>query len=222
MARPAFAKVRRRQETVHELLVGVRRSVTDEQADFLRLGRQAEEVERETANERRAVGFGRGGELFLRETGADERINRMPRRRHRWPLHRLIRPVVRLLHRELAVVRPDCARIYPRAHFTDLGGSKRLLLGRHDVDLAQTRERVDQLALGALAGDEDLAVVAAFEGRDLDVEAQAALLLFRTVAGMALGSEERLDVACKIHQAAGGGRKLAQVERGLLGFRRRK
>ena len=60
----AFAEVRAGEQTVDELFVGVGCVVGDEGFDFGGGWRQAGEVEREAADERAAIGFGRGLRAF--------------------------------------------------------------------------------------------------------------------------------------------------------------
>ena len=55
---PALAEMRRTQQPIHEPFVGVRARVVNELADFLRLRRQAEQIEAQAANQRVAIGFG--------------------------------------------------------------------------------------------------------------------------------------------------------------------
>ena len=59
-----FAEVRAGEQAVDEFLVGVGVFVGDEGFDFGGGGRQAGEVEREAADERAAVGFGRRARVF--------------------------------------------------------------------------------------------------------------------------------------------------------------
>ena len=67
VAGPHFAVVRGSEEAVDLLFVGVGGLVADEGVDFGDGGRQAGEIEREAAEQSDAIGFGRGGEIFLFE-----------------------------------------------------------------------------------------------------------------------------------------------------------
>ena len=77
VAAAVLAPVRRRQQPVDVLLVGVGRLVVDERLDVFRAGRQAGEVERQAAGEGAAVGLGGGGEAFLLRARQDERVDRV-------------------------------------------------------------------------------------------------------------------------------------------------
>jgi len=78
VARPALAVARVREKSFDLLLVGVRRRVLLEGVDLLRRRRQAVEVEREAAQERAAVRFGRRREPFDLEAGVDEAVDLVP------------------------------------------------------------------------------------------------------------------------------------------------
>ena len=57
MSAPAFAVTRRRQKSLHELLVRVRAAIGNELQDFIRRRRQADEIETEPSNQRHTVGL---------------------------------------------------------------------------------------------------------------------------------------------------------------------
>ena len=75
-AGPALAVVRRGEQAVHGLLVGVGRGVGEEGIDLLERRRQADQVEREAAEEGLARGLGRGLEPFRLEARGDEAVDR--------------------------------------------------------------------------------------------------------------------------------------------------
>ena len=70
----------------------------------------------------------------------------------------------------------------------------RFRFGRHRCFIVDARRCDDQQALLAGAGNDDFAVLAAFEHRFEAVEAQFGFLLFLTVAPEARGFEKRADV----------------------------
>ena len=69
---PALAEVRRGQQPVHHLLVGVGDVVVEEGVDFVGRRRQADQVEGDAPQQRALVGGGRGRQLLLFELGEDE------------------------------------------------------------------------------------------------------------------------------------------------------
>ncbi len=73
----AFAEARGGEEGVDEAFVGVGPAVGEEVVHGLRRGEQAGEVQREAADERAPVGFGRGFEAFAFERGEDKVIDRI-------------------------------------------------------------------------------------------------------------------------------------------------
>src|SRR5207249_3280574 len=75
VAAPAFAVVRRREETLDEGFVGIRPRVGDEGGDLLGSGRQPGEVEGNATDERGAVGLGCGGEVVFVELRKEESVN---------------------------------------------------------------------------------------------------------------------------------------------------
>ena len=78
--RHPLAELLRGQQPLHELPIGIRRSVIGKSVHFSRLRRQAQKVERETACQRRAVCLRRGRKAQLRVASANERIHRSSRR----------------------------------------------------------------------------------------------------------------------------------------------
>ena len=77
--RPALAVAGRGEQAVDQLLVGAGRRVGDEPLDLLRLGRQADQVEGEPADQRAPVGLGRRVRAPRLEPGQDEPVDVVPR-----------------------------------------------------------------------------------------------------------------------------------------------
>ena len=69
--------MRRGEQAVDQLLVGQRVRVGDEGVDLLRRRRQADQVEREPADQGAAVGLRRRRQAFRLEPGQDERVDRV-------------------------------------------------------------------------------------------------------------------------------------------------
>ncbi len=72
---PALPIVRRAQQPIDQLLVGVGGTVVQEFVDLYRRRRQAEQVEAEPSQQRRLVRFGRRSDSFVFQTGEDEAVN---------------------------------------------------------------------------------------------------------------------------------------------------
>jgi hypothetical protein len=75
--RPPLAVVRRGEEPVHHLLVGVRRLVREEGIHLRRRRRQADQVEVHPPDERVPVRLGRWLQPLLLQPGEDERVDRV-------------------------------------------------------------------------------------------------------------------------------------------------
>ena len=101
--RPAHAVLRAGQQAVDDLLIGVGRAVVQERLDLLGRRRQAGQVEAEAAEQRRAVGLGRGRQAVGLEARQDEGVDRVADPaaildgRRLGPPRRPERPVVALL-----------------------------------------------------------------------------------------------------------------------------
>ena len=74
----ALAVVRRLQQRVDALLVGVRRAVGEKGVDLGRRRRQPRQIERHAAEQRRLVGLGRGRQPLALQPREDELIDRVP------------------------------------------------------------------------------------------------------------------------------------------------
>ena len=117
------------------------------------------------------------------------------------------------------LLRPFRSLIDPGSKDGDLVGGQPISLRGHPLFRVEARDATDELALGTVAGPDDLdAVAAAPEGRRLLVEAQAGLLLLRPVAGVAARLEDRPDVPGVID---GPGRARRPIGRDLAGPRAR-
>ena len=74
---PAFAVVRRGEQTVDEPFVSLWRTILNENVDVLRRGRQADEIERHAADELLFRGGSCGLEMFGLQVGEDELVDRI-------------------------------------------------------------------------------------------------------------------------------------------------
>ncbi len=75
---PMLAPLRRLQEPIDELLVGVRRGIVDQNFDFGRRRRQAAQVQARAAGQGAAIRLGRRSEPMLPELGRHEIVDRGP------------------------------------------------------------------------------------------------------------------------------------------------
>ncbi len=75
--RPAFAVVRRREQAVDDALVGLWRCIGEERVEFGRRRRQPDQVERDAAQQRRAVGGLCRRQAVRRQLRHHERVDRM-------------------------------------------------------------------------------------------------------------------------------------------------
>ena len=192
----ALAVVRRGEQALDELGVGVWRLVIHERVHLFGLGRQAEQVEVEPARERAAVGLGRGLEAKRLEARLHEMVHGVLaggdgglHRRHVSPVRLILSPLSD----------PALEQILLR--------TRELLVRvrrRHQVVGVFGEDAFDQLALVGLAGNEGLlrdGVLA-----HIEAELGLALLLVGAVAEEAVVREDGSDVAVVIHplRASGG------------------
>ena len=137
VASPLLAIMRRREQTLDLFLVSVRRFVGEKRVHFFRRRRQTDQVERESAQQRRLVCFGRRLEFFRVEFSCDKIINWrarpvFPSRNRHSRTHRSFEaPVIRVVSVFLRAAFPLRALINPRAHQTNLFIRELLLLLRH-------------------------------------------------------------------------------------------
>ena len=71
----ALAETRRRQQTIHDALVGIGGGVGEKGIQLFQRRRQAREIKGHAAQPRSAIRFGRGRELFLFQPREDESVN---------------------------------------------------------------------------------------------------------------------------------------------------
>ena len=204
--REPFAIMRRGEEALDQLPVGVRAFIRDEVVHGRHRRRQAGQVEREPANERVAVGFGIGLEPFLFQRTEDEAIHVIARPllvlhfRRSGTFRRDIRPMLRPLR---ALHDPAAQQVHLR------GGQLLARLGGRHVVVVFRRECDDgeQAALLRLACDEGKpAGIKFLERVFLQVQAQAGLafVLVRAVAGVAVLGKDGADVAPEIDRQRSG------------------
>src|ERR1043166_562396 len=106
--------------------------------------------------------------------------------------------------RQLRVVRPGRALIYPGPQHANLFRRESFTLRRHDFVRLQSGDEPHQPAFRAPAWHNDLAVIAALERSRFRVEAQSALLLLRPVTFETMICEDGSHLADKV-QIAGSG-----------------
>ena len=209
MAAPTLAEMRRGEQSIHQPRVSVGRLVVDELIDLLRCRRQAGEVEIDAANQRSAVGVGRGLEILRLNRRQDEAVNIAARPRCIFEarsgdrFHRLVGPELPpfldthadFLGRDR---RGDAARI-GRAElhpFLERGKliRRELALGRHlQIGIGVTHG-ADEQALRRFAGHDGRTALAAFGPAFARVEAQTAFGLLLAVAFETLLGQQRTDL----------------------------
>jgi hypothetical protein len=202
-AGPALTEVRRSEEAVNDLLVGLRAGVGEEVVDFLWRGREAGEVEAETSDENVARGFGGGLKLLFLEAGENECVDGIPDRsvngggRRADGLH--VGPV--LLDFGVITgsgIRPVGTLVNPGFEQGNLLFGEWISLEGHAVFAAEAENTLEEQAIGAVAGLEEAARIAALESCLADIQAEVAFVLLRAVALVAGGLKDGLDVTGEI------------------------
>ena len=77
LAGPAFAIVRRSQQSIHNLVVGIRAAVREIVVDLLQRGRKADKIKAQTPDKSGAIRFRRRPHMFVFQTRQHESINRI-------------------------------------------------------------------------------------------------------------------------------------------------
>jgi hypothetical protein len=178
--------------------------------------RKADQVEVDPAEQRVPVGLGPGRQAVLVVPGGDERVDGVPhprrvlRLRHVGADRPLERPVVLGVRRDRLVRRRLGAFVDPLFQQRDLFVLERRALLRHLFGAVGPRDRVNEPALGRLAGHDHWSVLAALGDQRGGVEAQVALLLQRAVTARAARGEEGLHLPDVVHLRAGRTRRRAE------------
>ena len=151
------------QKRIDQVLIGLRRGVVHEGADFGGGGQQAGQVKRYAADEGSSVGFRRGVQAFFLETGEDEGVDGilgpcfvLSGQGHE-RADGLVKGPVGAVHR---------AFLYPLLQNGDIRGLHRLgfALGilRHQVVRVSRFDPLDEFALLRMAGNNGVGMAAAF------------------------------------------------------------
>ena len=218
VAGPALAVVGRGEQAVDKFFIRVGGCVGDERGHVLGRGRQADEVERQPADECAAIGLGRRSQPASGELNLDEPVNVVAGRRvGRWSWrhggsgHRLPGPMVEpgvavaVTGQPVGLgLGPGGARVDPLLEQCDLGGGEPVAIGRHPLLVVGARDPADQFTVAALAGDDHRPEVATLDRPVFHIEPQSALLRIRPVAVAAAADEQRPDLPLKID----GGRSI--------------
>ena len=191
----------RGEQTIYDFFVSLGRTVCEESIDGLRRRRQAGQVERHAAQQRRFVGFHRGPQAFAFEPRQNEAINGIARpcgiayRRQFRSRRRLISPVS-------APARPF---IYPAHERGNLLLVERVagIRWRHAEVRVFGGDALDEYGACGIAGDDDAGLgECAFFG--IEAQPRHALLVVRAVTGEAVVRENGPHVAVEIHRLADG------------------
>jgi len=203
-----LAVVRRRQQRVDKSVVGVRACVRDERGHLLDRGGQADQVERQSPGQRRAIGLGGGGQADLLLTHGQQCVDRMGRRRRDWQRRALDgckRPVIL----------PRGTGSNPLAQHLNLLPRELLACRRrrHPQGIVTACNACKQFALVGLARGDRLMIADRGRGARLGVEPQVgfALVLVGAVAGETILGQDRPDVAIELDRRLIG---RAQIVRG--------
>jgi len=231
MAGPALAVMGRSEEAFDELFVGVRPFVSDKIVHLLDGGREAGEVEAESANQSDAVGFGGWFEAFFFEASEDEVIDGIEGPVFRFAERRDVRdfrpdgrfegPVVAFVFDfDGSAIGPIGALIDPGAEEADLVCGEALAFFGHDEIFLHARDGMDQQALGTFAGENRGAEFAALKSDLFVIETELGFLLFGSVATVAVLGEDWLDVFYEINVAFFGRWDVSELFARDLGFGR--
>ena len=206
--RPALAVVGRGEQPIDQPGISVGRGIGHERLDLGGLGRQADQVEGQAADQGPTVGFGRGLETLRLQLRQDEAVDRVARPRlvldlgRRGIFDRLEAPVSGALaeversdlrgRAGLGRHRPGGSALDPLGQDGDLLG-RELGLRRHP-EVFGVADGLDQEALLGLAGEQGRAGVATFQGVGQAIEPQAPLGLALAVAREAAVGQQRADL----------------------------
>ena len=197
--------MRRVEQSVHQAFIGIGAIVVEVFADLFGAGGKAGKVETDAAEQGQLRGFGGGRNAFALQPRQNKVVHRIadpgaiPHRGRGGSLNLLERPVG-------SAGRPFHPLVDPRPQKTDLFRGEVGSHGRHEF-LVDAGHQADQAALGALAGQDVRAGLAALECGIFLIEAEAAHLLLRAVADHAAFGKQRLDVPGEFDLDFGGGRQ---------------
>jgi hypothetical protein len=219
---PPLAVMGRRQQAIDDALVRVGRGVGQECRQLFGGGRKADEIERDTPEQRAPRRFARRTEPVLPEPREHERVDGVAhpgpvsdgRRDRTRRLH--VRPVLvdvarRVGHR---TGRHRRALVDPRLDERDLRGRQRILVERHPILLVGIDEPPVELAAPAVAGTDGRAGVPALEDEVGGMEPQARPRLGPAVAFVAGALEDGLDVPDVVDRRGVAGRLIRRGGKG--------
>ncbi len=213
---PALAVARRSQQSVDEPLVGIARRVGHEGLDLLGRRRQAEQIERGAAYERRAIDLGRGLDAGGLEAGQHECVDRRSQalrvaharqRRPHWLLERP--PVAAGPFRGRAIEQAQDAILGPGGARRDPGFEPGQVLGVDGPAFSlgghfAAADALDQVAGLDVAGhDRPLPRFTAGAGAGFGRQVEPAGRVARAVAGDAVAHQDRSHVALEVDRLAG-------------------
>ena len=200
----AFAVMRRSQQSVDELGVGLGRRVLHEGVDFFRRGRQAQQVGMEATGEGATIRFGGGRDALGLESGGDEGVDRFLRRRDGGFARGFVRPMVLVFRafgdpalEELLLLRRQLLMRIRRRHHLIWIGEEESLHEFAGVGLARYEGFLFQRFLA-------------------DIQAELGLAMARIVAVAieAVVGKDRTDVAIEFDRVGGGRRRGDQTQGG--------
>ena len=189
------------EQPVHDLFIGVPGHVGQECFHLGYGRRQSRQIEGDSTDERGLVGFGRGVQSLLLQSGQNEVINRRAT-----PVRRLDRRQCGALWRdEGPVLLPGRPLFDPPFKNIDLLGRQLAgeLGGWHAFDIVGAGDPLKQLAVRQVGRDNRAAAVMVGPGTRFGVQAQfrLALLLVGAVALKAVIGQDGPHIAVEFHQS---------------------
>ena len=199
--RHPLAVARRLQESIDDVAIGIHRSICHEPIDLGRRGRQADEIERDAANPRRAVRVRSGPQTLSLEPFEHEGVDWIPdpvligHDRKRGASGRHERPVLL-----------PCRSLFdPSLDDRHIPAAERLTALRHPPGGGGQTDTAEHLAVARVSRNDSQAVVGQRVLGDLfSIEPQAGHLLRRPVTDVAIVRQDRPDVAVELNGLGNG------------------
>ena len=205
---PAFSIVRRGQQPIDESLVSVRRRVVHEGVDLGNRRRQANEVQRQSADQRLATRFGARDESLGFQSGQNEAINRIPD--PLFALHDRQRAILRRDQRPMRLVVGPCGDPSFQNQLVTLAERQLRFGRRHHLARIGGLNPRDQFArLGMTGNNRHLPRPCRADGSIPNIQPQTAAQGFvvGTMTLVAVLRQDRPHVAseCDFYGSFGGG-----------------
>ena len=197
VSRPTLAVVRRVQQVVDDLSESLRRIVRQKLRDRFGRRRQSSQIEICPAQQCQAISRRSGGQATVFQSRQNKGIDRVPH-----PIGANDRRRLRSLGRlKCPMLLPRGTLLDPAAQDADLLVRQRWFVRRHSLPFLVRGDPPDQFAGLRIAGhDRCQPRIGRGEGRFTRRQTQTALCIARPVALEAVLGQNRLHLACEIHQ----------------------